>query len=73
MWNLFVCLVLLNFLLSFVDVVRWYLVVVVSRKAVTRIFLGCRVGAKINLAEGVGFGEGVSPSPENFCIFISKW
>jgi len=32
------------------------------------------VGANIEAPRGVGLGEGISPYPENFCIFKnSKW
>jgi len=49
-------------------------------KAVTRIFFGgCHVERRrredrgaVGAEEGEIWGGGV-PSPENFCIFVSKW
>ena len=55
--------------------------VTASHKAVTRIFFGgCHVELERRRredqgavgAEWVGSGEGVSPSPDNFCIFYFK-
>ena len=47
--------------------------VTASHKAVSRIFFGgCHVELERRRRRMVGSGEGVSPSPDNFCIFYFK-